>query len=86
MLLSTISAFNLIFGLAVLVALMTERMRSLPTFHRAPVGMIAASLIVQAALEITGVDRSQLPVWFVRDLGFFWLAAIAWSTSWRVPS
>jgi len=65
-----------------MLALMTERMKKLPRFHRFPVAVIAASLIGQAALQLNDVDRSDWPLWWFRDLGFFWIAGIAAFLSW----
>lgn len=60
-------------GLAIVLALLSERMVVLPKWHRFWIAIIACGLLAQMAIEYGGIDRVQLPLWALKDLGIWGL-------------
>lgn len=83
------TAVNLVAAFWIIGALFTKRLQRMPAWHRVGLTVGAIGLLAQAMRNIqflvTGVSAadSELPLWFLKDLGY---GLIAFHSMWLVFS
>lgn len=81
------TAINLMAAFWIIAALFTKRLQTMPAWHRIGLTVGAMGLLAQAMRNIqflvTGVSAtdSDLPLWFLKDLGY---GLIAFHSMWLV--